>query len=393
MKLAQAVPTEAEASDDGLSPAAGYSTQMQETYRGLLEAAPDAMVISDFDGRILLVNAETARLFGYRREELVGRAIETLMPERFQTMHHGYAARSRTRSMGEGLELAGLRKDGTEFPIEMSSTPAKMPDGMLIVSVIRDVAERRHAEMALRAREEALERRAAELTRSNADLEQFAYIAAHDLQEPLRMVASYTQLLARRYQGRLDADADEFIAYAVDGAQRMQLLIADLLTYCRVGTAGTAPRETSSVEALHRALLNLEGAMLQSGAVVSNGVMPNVTADPAQLTQLFQNIVGNAIKYRGSRPPRVHVSAARSPAGEWVFSIADNGMGIDAQYFDKIFAMFQRLHRRDEFSGTGIGLTLCKKIIERHGGRIWVESDGESGSTFHFALPDGGAKP
>jgi light-regulated signal transduction histidine kinase (bacteriophytochrome) len=201
-------------------------------------------------------------------------------------------------------------------------------------------------------------------------------------------VASYTQLLARRYKGKLDADADEFIAFAVDGASRMQRLIQDLLLYSRVQTKGMELRETSSEEAFERALQNLRGSIQESGAVVTHEALPNVQADEMQLAQLFQNLVGNAIKYQGSGIPKIHVSAKMNGGNKWMFSVKDNGIGIDAQYFDKIFGMFQRLHKREEFAGTGIGLAICKKIVERHGGNIAVESQPGHGSTFSFALED-----
>lgn len=200
------------------------------------------------------------------------------------------------------------------------------------------------------------------------------------------MVASYTQLLSRRYKGRLDADADEFIAFAVDGASRMQRLIQDLLAYSRVASKGKDLLETESEEALQRALLNLRGAIEESAAVVTHDPLPEVLADETQLVQLFQNLVGNAIKYQGSGTPLIHVSAARNRAGRWVFSVRDNGLGIELQYFDRIFGMFQRLHKREEFEGTGIGLAICKKIVERHGGTISVESQPGQGSTFRFEL-------
>ena len=206
------------------------------------------------------------------------------------------------------------------------------------------------------------------------------------------MVASYTQLLANRYKGRLDADADEFIAYAVDGSNRMQRLIQDLLAYSRAGTNGNSVREIFSDDALKVALTNLKAVIEESGAVVTHDSLPAITTNDTQLTQIFQNLVGNAIKYHGAEVPRVHVSAGKNGGKEWIFSVQDNGLGIDRQHFDRIFVLFQRLHGREEFSGTGIGLAICKKIVERQGGRIWVESQPERGSTFHFALPDGGGK-
>ena len=224
-----------------------------------------------------------------------------------------------------------------------------------------------------------------ELNRSNEELGQFAYIASHDLQEPLRMVASYTQLLSRRYKGKLDADADEFIAFAVDGASRMQRLIQDLLAYSRVGTKGQDLLDTSSEDALQQALVNLRGAIEESGALVTHDPLPAVLADEMQLIQLFQNLVGNAIKYQRPGIPRVHISAARNGGKKWTFSVKDNGLGIDPQYFERIFGMFQRLHKREEFAGTGIGLAICKKIVERHGGSISVES--QPGRVPPFALP------
>jgi light-regulated signal transduction histidine kinase (bacteriophytochrome) len=200
------------------------------------------------------------------------------------------------------------------------------------------------------------------------------------------MVASYTQLLAKRYKGKLDADADEFIDFAVDGAGRMQRLIQDLLVYSRVGTQGEKPVDTSSERALQQAVMNLGGAIEDSGALVTHDVLPTVFADATQLIQLFQNLVGNAIKYQGAGIPRVHISAAKNGGKKWMFSVRDNGLGIEPQYFERIFGMFQRLHGRGEFAGTGIGLAICKRIVERHGGRISVESQPGQGSTFSFAL-------
>jgi light-regulated signal transduction histidine kinase (bacteriophytochrome) len=226
-----------------------------------------------------------------------------------------------------------------------------------------------------------------ELKRSNEELSHFAYVASHDLQEPLRMVASYTQLLAKRYRGSLDTDADEFIAYAVDGCSRMQQMIRDLLAYSSAGSGALGFRTISSELALQTALVNLRAAIDESRGVVTHDLLPEVTTDDTQLSQVFQNLIGNAIKYHGADIPRIHISVAINPGKERVFSVRDNGMGIDSQYFERIFVLFQRLHGREDFAGTGIGLAICKKILERLGGRIWVESQLDTGSTFHFTLP------
>jgi light-regulated signal transduction histidine kinase (bacteriophytochrome) len=203
------------------------------------------------------------------------------------------------------------------------------------------------------------------------------------------MVASYTQLLAKRYKGRLDSDADDFIAFAVDGSSRMQRLINDLLAYSRAGTSTDPPRRISSEAALQSALTNLAATIAESAAVVTHDSLPLVTMDDTQLTQVFQNLIGNAVKYRGTAAPQIHISAVSTTGTEWIFSVRDNGLGIEPRYFEKIFVLFQRLHGRSEFAGTGIGLAICKKMLERLGGRIWVESEASNGSTFHFAIPEG----
>src|SRR4029077_2450461 len=319
-------------------------------YRGLLEAAPDAMVVVNQGGEIVLLNVQAEKQFGYRRDELLGQKVINIIPEGFAERLVADELRSTedalAQQIGTGIELTGRRKDGSDFPIEIMLSPLESNEGILVTAAIRDITTRKRAEAHLLHKME-------ELNRSNEELGQFAYIASHDLQEPLRMVASYTQLLSRRYKGKLDADADQFIAFAVDGASRMQRLIQDLLAYSRIGTKGQDLLNTSSDDALQQALLNLRSAIEESGAQVTHDPLPAVLADETQLIQLFQNLVGNAIKYQNSGAPRVHISAAMNGAQKWIFSVRDNGLGIDPHYFDKIFGMFQRLHKREEFAGTG----------------------------------------
>ncbi len=354
-------------------------------FRGLLESAPDAVVIVDNRGVIRIVNRQTELLFGYPRAELVGQTVEALLPARLRARHQDhrveYQAHPWTRPMDTGLELFGQRKDGSEFPVEISLSPMAAADGPLVIGTIRDITSRKQADERLRAA-------AADLARSNAELEQFAYVASHDLQEPLRMVASYTQLLARRYRGQLDQDADEFIGFAVDGVIRMQDLINDLLAYSRVGTRALQVDTVDTGRLLDQVVGDLAAAIEESSATVSHGPLPTLPGDPTQLKQLFQNLLANAIKFRGERPPEVQVTAERQ-GDAWVFAVRDNGIGIEPEYRERIFVLFQRLHTRAEYPGTGIGLAICKKIVERRGGRIWVESEPGQGTTFRFTLPAG----
>jgi signal transduction histidine kinase len=237
-----------------------------------------------------------------------------------------------------------------------------------------------------RQAEEELAQKVIELGRSNAELEQFAYVASHDLQEPLRMIANYTQLLAERYRGKLDEQADKYIAYSVDGATRMQALIQDLLRFSRVGRQELDRRTTDCRTVVEQALKNLQAAVQESGAVVNWNGLPVLKADPAQLTQVFQNLIGNAIKFRGPETPTIQIDVERKDQ-EWVFTVSDNGIGIPAESRQDIFVIFRRLHTRTEYAGNGIGLSICKKIVERHGGKIWIEEQTKPGCCFRFTLP------
>lgn len=366
---------------------AAQGSESAAKYRGLLEAAPDAMIVVGETGDIVLLNLQAEKQFGYRRDELVGQPIANIIPEGFaeRLIADGTrsAAEALAQQIGTGIELSGRRKDGSEFPIEIMLSPLTNADGVLVTAAIRDITVRKAAEAHLTQTVD-------ELRRSNEELTQFAYFASHDLQEPLRMVSSFMQLLSNRYGDQLDAEAQEFITFAVDGANRMQQLIHDLLSFSRVGTEGHELIATSAERALDRALMDLRGAIEESRAVVTRDALPMVLADPIQLSQLFQNLISNGIKYHGTSIPRVHVSATSAGPEIWSFSIRDNGIGIAPQYFERIFGMFQRLHGRGDFAGTGIGLAICKKIVERHGGTISVAPNQGDGMTFRFTLTGSG---
>jgi PAS domain S-box-containing protein len=274
-----------------------------------------------------------------------------------------------------------LHKNGSIVWADVSTSLRRDTAGkpLYFMTSVSDITERKQLE-------EHLVQQAEELRRSNAELEQFAYVASHDLQEPLRMVTSYVQLLQRRYQGQLDAKADVFIGYAVDGAARMQTLIQDLLAYSRVSRANGAVTPIDCTGVLAQVQANLSTTIAEAGATVTADALPTLLADPGQIGQLFQNLISNAIKFHGVEPPHIQISATHQGA-EWLFAVRDNGIGIDPQYAERIFEIFQRLHTRAEYPGTGIGLAICKKIVERHGGRIWLESQLGTGTTFYFTIP------
>jgi PAS domain S-box-containing protein len=347
---------------------------------GVIEGTTDVVFVKDLEGRYLLMNPAGASYLDRPLDQIVGRTDEDLyspdLAARIRETDRDVSDTGQIHLYETTDVIAGSKRI-------FLTTKGPFRDGfgrlVGVFGISRDITERKRLE-------DTLEERAEDLERSNKELEQFAYVASHDLQEPLRIVAGYAELLARRYGGSLDQDADEFIGYMVDGVRRMQRLINDLLHYSRVGTKGKEPVPTDLDRVLVEALGNLGAKLEETDAEVTADRLPTVPADEGQLVQLFQNLIGNAVKFHGDQRPRVHVGAERRN-GEWEFSVADNGIGIDADYRDQIFEIFQRLHARDEFEGTGIGLAICRKIVDRHGGRIWVESTPGRGSTFRFTIP------
>ena len=371
-------------------------------YRRLFETAQDGILILDAEtGQVVDANPFMKELLGYSQEEFLGRKLWEIGPFKGEDASKSAFAELQVndRLHYEGLPLEA--KDGRRVEVEFISNAYLVDATRLIQCNIRDITERMRVNQALETankemafqieekgkRADELVMINAELARSNAELEQFAYVATHDLQEPLRAVASCVQLLQKRYEGQLDEKAQEFITHAVDGTKRMQTLINDLLAYSRISTDAQVFASTNCELALQEALANLTVAIAESGAVVTQDALPIVSGDATQLTQLFQNLIGNALKFREERPPQIHIGVVRNN-GDWRFSVADNGIGMEPQYFERVFLVFQRLHTRKEYQGTGIGLAICKKVVERHGGRIWAESEPGQGATFCFTIPE-----
>jgi PAS domain S-box-containing protein len=356
--------------------------ESEERFRNAFEHAAVGIVQVGPDRRFLHINPRMCEILGYSEEELLARTFDEITyPDDLPI------CRENAVNMLDGkqdiftTEKRYIRKDGSLVWAQITASLVRdaQSEPRYFVTIVEDISERKRAQA-------LLEERTRDLARSNADLEQFAYLTSHDLQEPLRMVSSFTQLLDRRYRGQLDNRADDYIHYITEGAQRMQRLINDLLAYSRVGSRGRpfAPLEFENV--LSQVVDNLQIAIEEAGVSLTHEPLPRIYGDEIQLIQLMQNLIGNAIKFRSANPAQIHISASQQ-GKEWIFAVRDNGIGIDSQYFERIFVLFQRLHLREEYPGTGIGLAICKRIIERHNGRIWVESTPEQGSTFYFSLP------
>lgn len=354
----------------------------EKKFRGLLESAPDSMVIIDNEGFIQLVNTQTEKIFGYTKEELVGEKVEILIPKRFQLNHpkkrDGFYNNPSTRPMNTGLLLSGARKGGEEFPIEISLSPLEMEEGTLVSAAIRDITERIKAEQELKRYNE-------ELKNKNKELEQFAYIASHDLQEPLRTVASLVDLLSEQHADQLKDEGQHFLGFIKSATQRMTSLINGLLEYSRIGNN----RKLGSVDCnklISNILADFSSVIKKSNAEFDVPDLPVIMGYETELRQLFQNLIHNAIKFRKpNRNPKISLSA-KYKFDHWEFSIRDNGIGIQPKHQSKIFMIYQRLHSRNEYEGTGIGLSHCQKIVEMHKGKIWVESTPDEGSTFYFTI-------
>jgi PAS domain S-box-containing protein len=346
------------------------------------------VAVTNVQGTITYVNEKFCAISQYSREELIGQNHRIVSSgyhpkEFFQQMY---------QTIGGGQvwhgEMRNRAKDGSIYWVDATIVPLLGADGKprQYIAIRADITERKQAEKEIQKLNDELGQRVVELARSNADLEQFAYVASHDLQEPLRMVAAYTQLLAERYRGKLDENAGKYIGYASEGALRMQSLIQDLLMFSRVGRNGGACGPVDCEAAMEEILLSLEPAIRESSAVVTHGALPTVWADRSRMTQVLQNLIGNAIKFRRKEAPAISVQTEKT-GGQWLFSVSDNGIGIAPEHAENIFVVFQRLHTRTEYPGNGIGLAICKKIIEHSGGKIWVESHAGHGSIFKFTIP------
>jgi PAS domain S-box-containing protein len=362
----------------------GYkrAMQFQEELAAVVESSDDAIITKDLDGIIRSWNQGAERIFGYTAEEIIGKPVAILAaPERIDEIPN-IIGRIRSGERVDHYETKRRAKDGRILSISLTVSPIRDASGTIIGAskIARDITARVHAEETLRETNAAL-------SRANADLEQFAYSASHDLQEPLRMIATYSELLRRKFGGQLGEAGEEYIRYTVEGARRMHQLLNDLLAYTHASMFSEEPgSDVDANEALKQAISNLHLAITSSGARITHTDLPLVRMHLFQLEQVFQNLIGNAIRYRRDEAPEIHITAARAD-GRWLFSVRDNGMGIEPRYQERIFGMFKRLHRSADYPGTGMGLAICQRILDRAGGRIWVESEPGRGSTFFFAIP------
>jgi PAS domain S-box-containing protein len=362
-------------------------TASEDKYKTLFNKSPlPKWIYDETTLQFLEVNETAIRNYGYSREDFRGMTILDIRPaeDRQRLIEDVESVRINPDTNRES-QWRHLKKSGEIIDVDITAHPIEFEGRKARMVVVNDITARKLYERQLQKLNTDLANRAAELSVSNAELERFAYIASHDLQEPLRMVSSFLQLLQKKYGGQIDAKADQYIHYAVDGAERMKALIMDLLEYSRVGKGREGFGWVDSAEVMVEVGEVFRERIVAARAQVEIGPLPRVWGDKVQLTQLLQNLVSNALKYAGDQPPLIRIGA-QEEAAHWLFFVEDNGIGIDPLFFDKIFIIFQRLHNKNDYSGTGIGLAICKKIVERHGGKIWVESDPQQGSTFFFTI-------
>ena len=376
----------------------GSFKNAEAMFHRLVESAPDALVIVDLEGRIQLVNSQTELLFGYTRAELLGAPIEMLLPERFRARHvehrAGYCASRRYRPLGGCMGLYGVRKDGTELPIDISLSYQQTENGLVALAAIRDITERKRAEEAIRRLNEELEQRViertAELQAANKELEAFSYSVSHDLRAPLRAIDGFSRILVEEHAAVLPPEGQRFLQLVRNNAGQMGRLVDDLLAFSRLGRQAIKKQPVASTDLVREVLAELRNEQEGRQVETSIGELPVCQADRALLGQVFMNLLSNALKFTQKREKAIIEIGSREADGTRVYFVKDNGVGFDMRYADKLFGVFQRLHRAEEYEGTGVGLAIVQRVVHRHGGRVWADAELDKGATFYFTL-EGGA--
>ncbi|HEX7025993.1 MAG TPA: ATP-binding protein [Gammaproteobacteria bacterium] len=366
----------------------------------IIESAPLAMIMADTSGSMVTVNKDAEQLFGYQRRELLGEPVELLFPKRFRNSLTIPQGNSRDKRMahpahisGREREIFGLHKNGKEFPVKVGLNPVRTHSGIFMLAGFVDISDRKSLEQHLQERTLELERQTGELTRayealerSNMELQQFVYAASHDLQSPLRSISGFVQLLEEDYATSLNPETRECIRRTIENVEQMKTLIRDLISYSQIDAHSIPFEPTDMNQVFEDTTRQLEASILETGAIVTRDTLPVVSGDRLQLVQLVQQLIGNAIKYHSNKTPRVHMSARKNGTA-WRFRVSDNGIGIAPKYQSRIFSLFRRLHTQQDYPGTGVGLPICRRVVHRHGGAIWVESEPGNGSTFYFTIP------